>query len=45
VQDDNQLFNMLEKLMLDSARRIDFWDVEGHRLLDVERHCPQDACA
>lgn len=35
-KDDNQLFNLLEKLMLDSGtRRID-WDVEGHQLLNVE---------
>ena len=35
-KDDNQLFNLLEKLILDSGtRRID-WDVEGHQLLNVE---------
>ena len=35
-KDDNQLFNLLDKLIVDSGtRRID-WDVEGHQLLDVE---------
>ncbi|WP_156955208.1 hypothetical protein [Polaromonas glacialis] len=35
-KDDNQLFNLLDKLIVDSgSRRID-WDVEGHQLLDVE---------
>ncbi|MDB5869073.1 MAG: hypothetical protein JWP96_1405 [Polaromonas sp.] len=35
-KDDNQLFNMMEKLMNDSGtRRFDF-DLEGHQLLDTE---------
>ena len=35
-KDDNQLFTMLDKLIIDSGtRRID-WDVEGHQLLDVD---------
>ena len=35
-KDDNQLFNLLDKLIVDSGtRRID-WDVEGQQLLNVE---------
>ncbi|CDS55108.1 hypothetical protein [Polaromonas sp. CG9_12] len=35
-KDDNQLFNLLDRLIVDSGtRRID-WDVEGHQLLDVD---------
>lgn len=35
-KDDNQLFNLLDKLIVDSGtRRID-WDIEGHQLLNVE---------
>ena len=35
-KDDNQLFNLVDKLIIDSGtRRID-WDVEGSQLLDVE---------
>ena len=35
-KDDNQLFALIEKLMIDAGtRRLDF-DVEGHQLLDVE---------
>jgi chitodextrinase len=35
-KDDNQLFNLLDKVIVDSgSRRID-WDVEGHQLLDVD---------
>ena len=35
-KDDNQLFNLVDKLIVDSGtRRID-WDVEGHQLLDAE---------
>ena len=35
-KDDNQLFALIEKLMIDAGtRRIDF-DIEGHQLLNVE---------
>ena len=35
-KDDTMLFNLLDKLIVDSGtRRID-WDVEGHQLLDTE---------
>ena len=35
-KDDNQLFSLMEQLMVDAGtRRLDF-DIEGHQLLDVE---------